>query len=111
MIGRTISHYKILEKLGEGGMGEVYLAQDTKLDRRVALKFLPVQLASDGELKARCKREARAAGALNHPNIIAICEKDELESKCSIYAEQVEGKPTKQLLLVTDTFRTDTRSP
>ncbi len=111
MIGRTISHYKILEKLGEGGMGEVYLAQDTKLDRRVALKFLPVQLASDGELKARFKREARAAVALNHPNIIAICEKDELESKCSIYAEQVEGKPTKQLLLVTDTFRTDTRSP
>jgi serine/threonine protein kinase len=110
MIGRTISHYKILEKLGEGGMGEVYLAQDTKLDRRVALKFLPVQLASDGELKARFKREARAA-ALKHPNIIAICEKDELESKCSIYAEQVEGKPTKQLLLVTDTFRTDTRSP
>jgi len=86
MVGKTISHYKVLEKLGEGGMGEVYLAEDTKLNRRVALKFLPVQLASDGELKARFKREAHAAAALNHPNIITIHEVAEYETRPLINA-------------------------
>jgi len=98
MIGKIISHYKILEKLGEGGMGEVYLAQDTKLNRRVALKFLPAQLASDEEFKARFKREAQAAAALNHPNIITIYEVAEYESRPYFAMEYVEGELLKDLI-------------
>ena len=67
MIGKTISRYKILEKIGEGGMGVVYLAEDPKLKRKVALKFLPVQLTTDIEATKRFEREAQAAAALNHP--------------------------------------------
>jgi non-specific serine/threonine protein kinase len=98
MIGKTISHYKILEKLGEGGMGEVYLAEDSKLNRKVALKFLPAQYSTDKDLKARFAREAQAAAALNHPNIITVHEVAEHEAKPFIAMEYVEGESLKDLI-------------
>jgi len=100
--GMMVSHYKVEKKLGEGGMGEVYLAEDTKLKRRVALKFLPAQYASDAEFKERFKREAQAAAALNHPNIITIHEVAEYENKPYIAMEYVEGESLKDLIAQKD---------
>jgi len=111
MIGKTISHYKILEKLGEGGMGVVYKAQDTKLDRIVALKFLSKHLLCDEEGKTRFVHEAKAASAPDHPDITAIYEIDEAESQASIWMEHVQGRPIKQLLFITDTSRRDPGCP
>jgi serine/threonine protein kinase/Tfp pilus assembly protein PilF len=98
MLGKIISHYKILEKLGEGGMGVVYKAQDTKLDRIVALKFLPKHLLCDEEAKTRFAHEAKASSALNHTNITTIHEIDEVEGECFICMEYVEGKSIKELI-------------
>ena len=92
MIGETILHYKILEKLGEGGMGEVYKAQDTKLDRFVALKFLPSQLTASEDDKARFIQEAKAASSMNHPNICTIYSIEEFKNQLFIAMEFVEGK-------------------
>jgi serine/threonine protein kinase len=72
MVGAIISHYKIIEKIGEGGMGKIYLAGDLELQRKVAIKFLQPQYITDMETKARFKREVKATSALNHPNIITI---------------------------------------
>jgi serine/threonine protein kinase/Tfp pilus assembly protein PilF len=91
MIGRTFAHYRIIEKLGEGGMGVVYLARDLELDRQVVLKFLPSFLASDKTFKDRFKREARAAASLNHPNIITIYEIGEFEKQAYIAMEYIHG--------------------
>ncbi len=98
MIGKTISHYRILEKLGEGGMGVVYKAEDTKLDRIVALKFLPKHLLRDEEAKMRFVHEAKAASALNHTNITTIYEIDEVEGECFISIEYIKGESIKEVI-------------
>ena len=95
MIGDKILHYKILEKLGEGGMGEVYKAQDTKLDRFVALKFLPSQMTASEDDKARFIQEAKAASSMNHPNVCTIHDIQEHEGQLFIVMEYVEGKTLK----------------
>ena len=80
MLGQTLGHYEILEKIASGGKGEVYLANDTELDRKVALKVLPPDLAESEERRERFKREAKAIAALNHPNIVTIYSVEEAES-------------------------------
>jgi serine/threonine protein kinase/tetratricopeptide (TPR) repeat protein len=92
MIGKTISHYTITEKLGEGGMGIVYRAKDTTLDRDVAIKFLPAHLSDSAENKARFLQEAKSAAALNHPNIMAVHEIDEHDGQAFLVMEYIKGK-------------------
>ena len=91
MIGQTISHYKILEKLGEGGMGVVYKAQDSRLDRFVAIKFLPSHLSGSADNKARFLQEAKATAALNHPNILSVYDVGEHDDSMFLVLELVDG--------------------
>ena len=96
MIGETILHYKILEKLGEGGMGVVYLAEDTKLKRQVAIKFLPHQISANEEERKRFEIEAQAAAVLNHPNITTIYSIEETEKEIFIVMEYIKGVELKE---------------
>jgi serine/threonine protein kinase len=102
MIGKTISHYKILEKLGEGGMGVVYKVQDTKLDRLLALKFLPPHLTVNDTDKARFLQEAKAAAAINHPNVCTIYDIKDHEEQQFIVMEYVDGKTLREYVGTSD---------
>jgi serine/threonine protein kinase len=101
----TLSHYRILSKIGAGGMGEVYLAQDTKLDRKVAIKFLNEEFSKDADKLSRFVQEAKAASALNHPNILTIHEIGEVDGKNYIATELIDGKTLREHLSQKETLQ------
>ncbi len=99
MVGQTLGHYRIVEKLGQGGMGVVYLAEDTALHRRAALKFLPEEFAGHEERLQRFLSEARLASSISHPNIVSIYELGEADGRRFIAMEYVPGRSLRALRL------------
>ena len=105
LVGKTILHYRIIEQVGQGGMGVVYKAEDTRLERTVAIKFLPAwagQIAVDSEERERFKIEAKAAASLNHPNIATIHAIEEVDDEMFIVMEYIEGKELQEIVGATD---------
>lgn len=98
LIGTTLNHYRIVAELGRGGMGQVYLAEDTRLERNVALEMLPPEMSADPDRRARFTREARTVGALNHPNIVTIHSVEECDGKSFITMELVEHRVLSDLI-------------
>ncbi len=98
LVGKTILHYRIIEQVGQGGMGVVYKAEGTRLERTVAIKFLPRQIAASDEERARFKVEAQAAAALNHPNIATIHAIEEVDDEMFIVMEYIEGKELREIV-------------
>jgi eukaryotic-like serine/threonine-protein kinase len=98
MVGQTLAHYRIVKRIASGGMGEVFLAEDTKLDRRVALKTLPAEFATDADRRARLAREAKAIAALNHPNIVTVYSVERVDGVDFITMELVQGRTLAELL-------------
>ena len=96
--GGIIGHYRIIERIGAGGMGEVYLAEDPELNRKVALKFLPLHLCQDADCRARFKREAQAAAQLDHPNIVSVFEVGEHQGRPFFSMQNVEGQSLKEVI-------------
>jgi len=100
--GTMVSHYRIVEKIGAGGMGEVYLAEDTELDRKVALKFLPARMCQDEDCRKRFKREAQAAAKLKHPNIVTIYEVSDYRGRPFFAMEHIEGESLREMIKAED---------
>jgi serine/threonine-protein kinase len=96
--GTAVLHYRIIEKIGAGGMGEVYLVKDTKLNRQVALKFMPAHLASDADMRARFTREAQAAANLDHPNIVPVYEVGEYQGRPFFAMAHIEGQSLRDII-------------
>ncbi len=110
MIGKTLTHYRIIEKIGAGGMGEVYRARDSKLDRDIAIKVLPPELAAQPERVKRFKREAKAIAALDHPNIVTIHSVEESDGLHFITMQLVQAKPSSKRLSRTSRRRSGRRT-
>ena len=98
MVGRRLAHYEVLERIGGGAMGEIFLAQDTRLDRRVALKVLPTESVNNAERLQRFRTEARAAAAMNHPNIVTIHGVEEVDGIHFLAMELVEGRTLREVI-------------
>ncbi|MFQ5641427.1 MAG: protein kinase [bacterium] len=100
LVGKAILHYRIIEQVGQGGMGVVYRAEDTKLERTVALKFLSQSLIGGDKENERFKREAKAAAALNHPNIATIVAIEEHDDEMFIVMENIEGRELREIIAI-----------